>query len=518
MRYRMNSRYINNSVGIMVMGALAAFAVFIILAGRAQGWFEGSIEISAIFTTPEGSSSNEQGSFGLEEGNEVRVRSTRAGHVASIEPGEDGGLQARLVIKKRFHRYIKRDSRAWVKKKLAVTGDSFVEISGGTGDDIRDGDTIACFKDEELFEMAQRAVDQIQEAVVPMLTEATGVLSNANRISLQISGGDGIVGAAISDGQMRSDIKQSIKEMNLLISTSREAVSEAARLIKGAQKSWLVRKYIPDRDEHEYLSPLFPLYGRLDDDLINRCRTEHAKAGEEGRADEIFRTAYNMAICCIRAGDDDKAQLYIQEASIFTDGTPLHLLHLSAGNLYLKRKNAMEQNVVIKGLLAASKPKAMSDASFSEFMALAILSGLESDRQTAVSAMKIHNRLIQKKGTEPARAAFYKTSAMLIADSDPAGAAKLADIEMATLSEAGLSLAMADAAVSAGDYYILCGRHDLAALRYLTAGISLSEQGYSDRAVLLWSKASTSAQLAGLEELTAYIEAGNALNSAEIPD
>jgi len=307
-------RFVNEAVGALVLLALALFLAGVLLAGKAQGWFEGSIEINAVFMDAEGKSSAEQGSFDLQEGDEVKIRSARAGRVKLIEPLDDGGLKAVLEIKSRFHRYVRTDSVARVKKMFGLAGDAYLEISEGQSSEIADGGSIPCYKDEELMEIAKKALAKLELAVVPMLEQTSGVMSNANNIAGSISGGDGLIGAMINDPELSEDVRESIKRLNILLLETRKTVSETRRLIAGAQRHWFLRKYIPDEEAREFISPLFAVYGRSDEDLLARSKVELQEARLRADGYDTARAAYNMAMCSFRSGAIEEARAYMDEA------------------------------------------------------------------------------------------------------------------------------------------------------------------------------------------------------------
>jgi len=89
-----------------IAGSFVLLALFLVLAGivfaaHYQGWFEGTFTLKTKFTT-------EEGSYGLQEGSEVRVRNAVAGKVGKIRPTADGGMELTFEIQKRFRRFVRK--------------------------------------------------------------------------------------------------------------------------------------------------------------------------------------------------------------------------------------------------------------------------------------------------------------------------------------------------------------------------------------------------------------------------
>lgn len=159
-------RYVNELTGTFVIAVIALLIVGVLLAGRAQQWFDPVYEVRTILPP--------EGSFGLQKGADVIVLGTSVGTVGGIEPIENDRLQAVLKIRGNFVNFIKTDSVAVIKRKLGVAGDAFVDISvGKTGSPIglADKAIIECRKDTDLMEIVQDLMAEVQQAALPAIDE-----------------------------------------------------------------------------------------------------------------------------------------------------------------------------------------------------------------------------------------------------------------------------------------------------------------------------------------------------------
>lgn len=272
-------RYVNEIVGAFVLLVVAALIVGIMLAGRAQDWFEPVHEIRLEFP--------EEGSLGLQRGAEIQILGATVGRVGKIRVKDDGSMYTTLAIKGDFIRFVRADSRAIVKKKLVVTGDAYVEITQGRGAPLGDDPVMQAVRDTEITELAQEILKEIQNAVLPLLEEHTKLaadlrdaekplmklLSNLEEISRGLAHGEGSAGQLLRDPKAAQEIEQLLADLRAILADIKETTArlpamaatvggevdalpgtvvqvnetlrESERLIQGIQQHWLLRKYVP---------------------------------------------------------------------------------------------------------------------------------------------------------------------------------------------------------------------------------------------------------------------------------
>ncbi len=279
-------RYVNELAGTFVLVAVAALLAGIILAGRAQGWFEPVHTVRLQFPA--------EGSLGLQPGAEVQILGTTVGQLRRIDVEDDGLMAGELVIKGDFFQFVRADSRAVVKKKFGIAGDAFVEITQGTGAALPEDAELQATKDTELIEIAQNILKQIEEATVPAIREYTALaadlrnaegplmklLSNLESLSGGLQRGEGSVGQLLRDpkaaqevesilckvndalaqvNKVLADVKAAtvqlppmaarvgdeVEDLPGLVAQTQVTLREAERLVEGIQQHWLIRKHVP---------------------------------------------------------------------------------------------------------------------------------------------------------------------------------------------------------------------------------------------------------------------------------
>lgn len=297
-------RNVNLLAGVFVLAALALLGAGILVAGHSQKWFRPSARIQVRFPA--------EGAFGIEKGAKVVILGAHAGEVERITVDDHGQMLGVLKVESDYARFIRHDTRALVKKTFGVAGDSFVDILVGTQApvDLKDREElfeIPISKDTELLELAQGAIDQIREAVLPGLKELERTLAQyrglaedlrsvqgplnstteqlktmLGEVQKTIEGlnrGEGTAGMALKDPAAYDQVLALLKQMNAIaervaaISADVQAATahlpamteqvegeardlpgtvlqtqgtlrEAERTLQGVQRHWLLRRYV----------------------------------------------------------------------------------------------------------------------------------------------------------------------------------------------------------------------------------------------------------------------------------
>ena len=201
-------RYANEIAGGFVLLGLFLLVVGIYTAGHAQGWFQKKLILKVRFDA-------DKGTYGLQEGAEVRILSTLAGRVGEIQPSENGGMETALILQGKFSKFVRVNSIAKVRKKFEVAGDAYVDITLGSRAQpfVLSGDYIQCEQDVELIEAAKKMVDDFRNAAVPMLDEFSMILSNVSSVTHQIEQRQGTAGKLIGDPEWAKQVDGIVRDI-----------------------------------------------------------------------------------------------------------------------------------------------------------------------------------------------------------------------------------------------------------------------------------------------------------------
>lgn len=228
-------RYVNEIAGVFVLLILLLFVTGIVLAGLVQGWFE--TYHSVVIDIPA------EGSSGLLEGAEVEILGAVAGSVDTITVSETtGDMEALIKIRSDFFGFVKKDSRAIIRKRFIFAGDTYVEITRGVGGAIPEGKTayrMPCEPGREILTTIQELADEVREsrilesimemsfeiqaAVLGVLTQARNsleryttlvvdlhdtsvkaqtLIDRIDRIAQQVESGEGTAGRILVDSSL----------------------------------------------------------------------------------------------------------------------------------------------------------------------------------------------------------------------------------------------------------------------------------------------------------------------------
>lgn len=268
-------RYVNEIVGAFVILIVLLLLAGIFFAGHAQRWFE-PVHRLAIDFPPEGS-------FGLTAGAEVVILGTVVGSLERISVSEDGTMAGTVMIKGDFVRFVRADSKVKVKKKFVVAGDSYIEISKGTGAKLPEGATLPAVKDTEITELVEDAVAEIREKTIPAIDQAKDLLAKVTSIVSGLEEGKGPAGKFLRDDEMAEDVKEivakaneslasvrdtlaklppmaetlsgEVRDMPGLVVQTRDMLRETQRLIEAIQRHWLIRGYVDQAPASETIPP-----------------------------------------------------------------------------------------------------------------------------------------------------------------------------------------------------------------------------------------------------------------------
>lgn len=290
-------RYVNEIVGAFVMLVVLLLLAGVLVAGRAQHWFEPMYDIELQFPP--------EGSMDLLKGAEVMLLGARVGSVQDISVDDAGNIMGSIRVRGSFMRFVRKDSIALVKKKMVVTGDAYIELTRGTGAELpRSGGSIVCEKDTEIMQMLEEALERLEKeaehtlglvnrAIEEYTTLAAAMndpagnlqqmLASANGLIEDLRSGPGLPAKILNDpgmaqevegllGQMQelmtkvnamasdlqavsaslpelvSTVADEVDDLPVVVGEAQTLMRETTVLMEGLQKHWFLRKYMESDD------------------------------------------------------------------------------------------------------------------------------------------------------------------------------------------------------------------------------------------------------------------------------
>jgi phospholipid/cholesterol/gamma-HCH transport system substrate-binding protein len=216
-------RHTDEWVGALVIAAVALLMIAALQAGVLREWFKPTAELRLVLPST--------GVAGLEVGADVEILGTRAGRVREIVLDPNQQMYAMLEIDEQATAFIRRDSKAVVRRRFGVAGAAFVDIARGTGEEMDwTYAVIEAVAERAPTDSVSALIDEAREKVFPILDNAGRVTQSLAEVAERINRGEGNVGRLLVDDSM-------IKEAEATVGAARDAVAALNMLMADLQKS-----------------------------------------------------------------------------------------------------------------------------------------------------------------------------------------------------------------------------------------------------------------------------------------
>ncbi len=243
-------RYANQAVGVFVILTAIVFLAAFFFSGQIREWFDPGERIKIILPS--------DGLYGLSEGAEVEIIGTKAGKVLQIIINPDQQMHANVRIQSDMKAFVRRDSRAVIRKRFGVAGDSYLEISRGIGEaldweyavidasaDRAPTDTIGDVLDEvrtkifPVIDDTQKAINMllalVQDFHAPEGNMQT-LLGNLNAVSGKVARGEGLIGRLLTDEEMVDELLNLVNRLNQSMDRFNPLFDELGKTIGNVSK------------------------------------------------------------------------------------------------------------------------------------------------------------------------------------------------------------------------------------------------------------------------------------------
>jgi phospholipid/cholesterol/gamma-HCH transport system substrate-binding protein len=291
-------RRVNEITGTFVLIVVAVLIATVVWTGRSQRWFKSNVTLRIVLP--------ETGAAGIRQGSEVYFLGTLVGNVFTVEVDEHGRMEAMANIRGDFFRFVRADSSAAVKRKFGVAGDSFFEITRGSGPPLPEkGAAIVC--NEQFQNPLEAAVEEVRvEAMLALKKVNTGLETwtqlgadlgetrqhldqlalRLDKMAASVAAGKGTAGKLLVDEALADEAQEFLvraneamrelqvvvtnldvavknvqagtarlpeitgavadeaKDLPGLVGQTQTSMRELERLIEAMQRHWFLRKYV----------------------------------------------------------------------------------------------------------------------------------------------------------------------------------------------------------------------------------------------------------------------------------
>ena len=162
----------------------------------------------------------------------VEILGTRAGEVTRIviDPGQQQ-MHAEVRLEEGLGVYVRTNSQAVIRKRFGVAGDSYLDISRGTGAPLDwSYAVVTATLDRPPTENLGALVDEMKQKVLPIIDETQRSVRLVASIMERLERGEGALGRVLTNDQI-------VRDLEATIASAKESVDAIPALLRRVDKS-----------------------------------------------------------------------------------------------------------------------------------------------------------------------------------------------------------------------------------------------------------------------------------------
>lgn len=213
----MAEKNIKIKVSLTIFAGILIFLIFILMIGTDNYLFSKTYNLTLYLDD----------ATGLVEGAPVTLGGYEVGEVESIEFIPTKGREAikiRLRILEEYQNRITVNSQAKVSS-IGILGDKFINISVGLPEEP------VLNQDDTLHVVKSLSLENITNELSPGINDLNNILKNLSLISDTIAAGKGDMGKLIMEENISDQLKETIEQMNVLLTDIKEEKGTLGKLI-----------------------------------------------------------------------------------------------------------------------------------------------------------------------------------------------------------------------------------------------------------------------------------------------
>jgi len=168
-------RYINETVGGLVLVTVFIFIIAMVQSAYVKKWFDPGETLRVNLPNND--------LFGLSEGAIVEILGTKAGEVHKIIIRDDLQMHAEVQLNRVMLPFVRRDSKIFIRKRYGVAGDAYLDISRGFGTNLDWKYAVLNAKaDRTPIETVSELIDEVRTRVPPIIDDSHQVIRTVNKL------------------------------------------------------------------------------------------------------------------------------------------------------------------------------------------------------------------------------------------------------------------------------------------------------------------------------------------------
>jgi phospholipid/cholesterol/gamma-HCH transport system substrate-binding protein len=193
-------------VGLLVLVCFGMFVAAALHAGLLSDWFRPTADLRVILP--------ETGSQGLSAGADVEILGTRVGSVRRVNVDPTQRSYAEVELEEEATGFLRRDSRAVIKKRFGVAGAAYLDIARGTGAPLDwHFAVIEASSERDPTENIGAMIDEVKKKAYPILDDAARAMHALADTADEISQGHGNVGKLIKEDDLANQLNQLVTNL-----------------------------------------------------------------------------------------------------------------------------------------------------------------------------------------------------------------------------------------------------------------------------------------------------------------
>jgi phospholipid/cholesterol/gamma-HCH transport system substrate-binding protein len=227
---RRSDRFRLITLGIFVSITAGLFVFSLLQADAIREWLNPSRELRLVLP--------DEGLFGLSEGAKIEILGTPAGKVTDIVIDPQQKIHAEARIKSAMAPFVRRDSKAVIRKTFGVAGESYLEITRGYGEPMDwEYAVLTAQPDRAPTESIGGMMEDVRNRVMPILAQTERAITALADLTESLANPEGSLQVMLADvSALTTRIEQGQGSLGRLVANDRTA-REFESLLGNANKT-----------------------------------------------------------------------------------------------------------------------------------------------------------------------------------------------------------------------------------------------------------------------------------------
>ncbi|MCB1784621.1 MAG: MCE family protein [Chromatiaceae bacterium] len=223
-----SKRFSRVMLGAFVVIGAALFVFALLQANAVREWLNPSKQLRLVLP--------DAGLFGLREGADIEILGTQAGKVTQIVIDPNEKIHAEAKIDPDMAAFVRRDSKAIIRKTFGVAGDAYLDITRGYGEEMDwEYAVLRAEQDRAPTDSIGEMLEDVRSRVMPILAQTEraitaladlteslanpdghlqGMLTDVRALTARIERGDGSLGRLLSSDRTAQDFDALLSSAN----------------------------------------------------------------------------------------------------------------------------------------------------------------------------------------------------------------------------------------------------------------------------------------------------------------